>query len=89
MFLNPQNFRATQMLVTDFSKISFPVIVSLIDKYSSYNHVVVIWKKKIIDVDHEYLFELAVDTVDCLAGKKNFHKFVCGYSIISSKFVKK
>ena len=69
MSLNPENIKASQMLVTYLSKMSFPVIVSLVGKYSSYNHVVVVWKKKIIDIEHENPFKLKVDNVDCLAGK--------------------
>ena len=51
------------------SKIGFPVIVLLVGKYSSYNHVVVVWKKKIIDIEHEYPLKLTVINVDTLAGK--------------------
>ena len=78
------------MLVTNLSKISFPVIVSVVGRYSSYNHVVVVWNKTIIDVEHEYPFVLTVDNVDSLAGKKNhFHKLVQGIGILPSKAMKK
>ena len=60
------------MLVTNLSKISFPAIVSVVGQFSSYNHVVVVWKKMIIDIEHEYPFKLTVDNVDSLAGKKSF-----------------
>jgi hypothetical protein len=70
------------MLVTNLSKINFPVIVLVVGRFSSYNHVVVVWKKMIIDIEHEYPFELTVDNVDGLAGKNNpFHKFVSGFGI--------
>ena len=68
--MNPESFKTTQMLVTNLSKISFPVIVSVAGRYSFYNHVVVVWNKKIIDIEHEYPFELTVDSVDSLAGNK-------------------
>ena len=58
------------MLVTNLSKNSFPVIVSVVGRYSPYNHVVVVWKHMIIDIEHEYPFELTVDNVDGLAEKK-------------------
>ena len=61
LFLKPQHFRTTQMLVTNLSKISFPVIVSVVGCFSSYNHVVVLWKNMIIDIENEYPFELTVD----------------------------
>jgi hypothetical protein len=54
LFLNPEHFKKTQMLVTNLSKISFPVIVSVVGQYSIYNHVAVVWKKMIIDIEHEY-----------------------------------
>ena len=88
--MNPESFKTTQMLVTNFSKISFPVIVSVVGKYSSYNHVVVAWKKMIIDIEHEYPFALTEESVDSLAGKNNpFHKMVRGFGILPSRTMKK
>ncbi len=88
--LNPYMFETSQLMVTNLSKIGFPVIVLLVGKYSSYNHVVVVWKKKIIDIEHEYPFELTVDNVDTLAGKNNpYHKLVCGFGILPSRAMKK
>ncbi len=78
------------MLVNNLSKISFPVIVLVVGQYSSYNHVVVVWKKKIIDIEHEYPFELRVDNVDTLAEKKNsYHKLVRKVGILPSRAMKK
>jgi hypothetical protein len=90
LFLNPERFKTTQMLVANLSKISFPVIVSVVGRHSSYNHVVVVWKKMIIDIEHEYPFALTVDNVDSLAGRNNpFHKLVRGIGILPSKAMKK
>jgi hypothetical protein len=78
------------MLVANLSKISFPVIVSLVGRYSSYKYVVVVWKKMIIDIEHEYPFALTVSNVDSLAGRNNpFHKLVRGIGILPSKAMKK
>ena len=75
--LNPYMFKTSQLMVTNLSKIGFPVIVSFVGKYSSYNHAVVVWKKKIIYIEHEYPFKLTVNNVDTLAGKNNpYHKLV-------------
>jgi hypothetical protein len=49
LFLNPEHFKTTQMLVTNLSKISFPVVVLVVGQYSSYNHVVVVWKKRLLE----------------------------------------
>jgi len=77
-------------MATNLSKIGFPVIVSLVGKYSSYNHIVVVWKKKIVDIEHEYPFKLMVDNVDTLAGKNNpYHKLVRGFGILPSRAMKK
>ena len=48
LFLNPELFKTTEMLVTNLSKISFPVIVSVVGRFSLYNHVVVVWKGMIL-----------------------------------------
>jgi len=85
-----ESFATTQMLVSNLSKISFPVIVSVVGQYSSYNHVVVVWKDMIIDIEHEYPFALTVDSVDSLAGTNNpFHKLVRGIGILPSRAMKK
>ena len=68
--LNPEHFKTTQMLVTNLSKIGFPVIVTVVGQFSSFNHGVVVWKKMIIDIEHEYPFKLMVDSINSLAGKK-------------------
>ena len=54
--LNPESFKTTQMFVTNLSKISLPVSVLVVGRYSSYNHIVVVWNKTIIDVEHKYPF---------------------------------
>ncbi len=62
----------------------------VVGKYSSYNHVVVAWKNKIFDFEHEYPYELTEANVDCIAGKNNhYHKLVRGYGILPSKIMKK
>ena len=89
LFLKPQHFRTTPMLVTNLSKIRFPVIVLVVGQYSSYNHVIVVWRKMIIDIEHEYPFKLTVDNIDGLAGKNNpYHKFVQGFGILLSRAMK-
>ena len=82
LFLNPEHFKTTEMLVTNLSKIIFPVIVLVVGQFSLYNHVVVVWKGMIFDIGHEYPFALTVDSVDSLAGKNNpFHRLVRGIGI--------
>ena len=70
LYLNPEEFKTTKMLVANLSKISFPVIVLVVGAFASYNHVVVVCKKMIIDIEHDYPFKLTVDNVDSLAKKK-------------------
>ena len=91
MSLNPYMFKTSQLMVTiNLSKIGFPVIVVLVGKYSSYNHVVVVWKTNIIDIEHEYPFKLTVDNGDSLVGKNNpYHKLVRGFGILPSRAMKK
>jgi len=48
LFLNPEHFKTTQMLVTNLSKISFPVVVSVVGQFSLYNHVVRWYGRKLL-----------------------------------------
>ena len=90
LFLNPEHFKTTQILVTNLLKISFPAIVLVVGRYSFYNHVVVVWKKMIIGIEHEYPFALTVDSVESLAERNNpFHKLVRGIGILPSRDMKK
>ena len=61
MYLNPEQFRTAELTVKHLEMISFPVIISILGVQSSYNHVVVVWKKMIIDFENEYPYSLSVD----------------------------
>jgi hypothetical protein len=62
----------------------------MVGRFSLYNHIVVVWKKMIIDIEHEYPFALTVESVDSLAGKNNpFYKLVRGIGILPSRSMKK
>ena len=50
----------------------------------------VVWKKKIFDIEHESPFALTVDSVDSLAARNNpFHKLVRGIGILPSRAMKR
>jgi hypothetical protein len=90
MYLNPEQFRTAELTVKHLEMISFPVIISILGVQSSYNHVVVVWKKMIIDFENEYPYSLSVDNLNKLAGKNNrFHKLVRGVGILPSITMKK
>jgi hypothetical protein len=90
MYLNPEQFRTAELTVKHLEMISFPVIISILGVQSSYNHVVVVWKKMIIDFENEYPYSLSVDNLNKLAGKNNrFHKLVRGVGILPSIAMKK
>ena len=90
MYLNAEQFRTAELTVKHLGMISFPVIISILGVQSSYNHVVVVWKKMIIDFENEYPYSLSVDNLNKLAGKNNrFHKLVCGVGILPSITMKK
>ena len=70
--------------------ISFPVMTSILGVQLSYNHVVVVWKKTIIDFENKYPYSLLVDNLNKLAGKNShFHKLVGGIGILPSLIMKK
>ena len=90
MYLNAEQFRTAELTVKHLGMILFPVIISILGVQSSYNHVVVVWKKMIIDFENEYPYSLSVDNLNKLAGKNNrFHKLVRGVGILPSIAMKK
>ena len=90
MYLNPDLFTTAELTVKHLGMISFPVIISILGVQSSYNHVVVVWNKMIIDFENEYPYSLSVDNLNKLAGKNNhFHKLVRGVGILPSIAMKK
>ena len=87
--LNTSHFRTANQVVNYLSPIMVPVILSVSGKNSLFNHVVVVWRNKIIDFESQYTYQLTVANVDRICGPKNsFSKINRGYMILPSRQMK-
>ena len=68
------------------SGIKFPVIVSMKTTNTSYNHVICIWNKAIIDYEHRSTYPLTINNLDFSCGPSStFLAVNRGYGIFPSK----
>ncbi len=66
--------------------IKFPVIISVPAQRATYNHVVVIWRKMVIDYDFKYIYPLTEDSLRQVCGfTTTFQRITSGYGIVSSR----
>ena len=89
-YLNTARLVTPQSLVNTLHAIRLPIILSVVGKQSYYNHVVIAWRKEIIDFEEEFTYSATVDNVNRICGPKNpFHKVSRGYIILPSKVMKR
>ncbi len=77
------------MVVENLAKIQLPVILLIVGKEAYYNHVVVVWRKEIIDFESREKYPLSVANVKNICGSSNpFLRVSRGYVILPSKKMK-
>ncbi len=63
-------------------EIKFPVIISVKAQHATYNHVVVIWRKMVIDYESKYIYPLTEDLLRQVCGfTSTFQQITSGYGI--------
>ena len=73
----------------NLENIHIPVLLSIVGIHSSYNHVIVVWRNQIFDLENEHPYNLTVQDIHSIAGKTNpFRQLVCGCFIYPSKAMK-
>ena len=76
-------------MVEKLGIVKFPVIISMDSTFSTYFHVVVIWKGAIIDFEHHQLYPLTVANLHYTCGKGSmFHRIGKGFGILPNKSAK-
>ncbi len=69
-------------------EIKFPVIVSVQAQCASYNHVVVIWRKMVIDYESKYIHPLTEDSLRQVCGfTTTFQRITSEYGIFPSRHI--
>ncbi len=70
-------------------EIKFPVIISVQAECATYNHVVVIWRKIVIDYEPKYIYPLTEDSLRQVCGfTTTFQRITSGYGIVPSRQIR-
>jgi hypothetical protein len=69
-------------------EIKFPVIISVQAQRATYNHVVVIWRKMVIDYESKYIYTLTKDSLRQVCGfTTTFQWITSGYGIVPLRHI--
>ena len=64
----------------------FPMLIGVKSDQAAYEHVVVVWNKRIIDYESMYTMPLTLESVADLCGSTTkFRQLSCGYGLIPPK----
>lgn len=88
--LNITQFRSLSLMVDNLSQIKFPVVLSMKITNARYNHVIIVWRKTIIDFEQPTTYPLTVNNLDFSCGPASqFLTVDRGYGILPSRDMKK
>jgi hypothetical protein len=78
-------FQCVKQSLKALLEIKFPVIISVKAQRATYNHVIVIWRKMVIDYESRYIYPLTEDSLRQVCGfTTTFQWITSGYGIVSS-----
>jgi hypothetical protein len=81
-------FQCVKQSLKALLEIKFPVIISVQAQRATYNHVVVIWRKMVIDYESKYIYPLTEDSLRQVCGfTTTFQRITCGYGIFLSRHI--
>jgi hypothetical protein len=81
-------FQCVKQSLKALLEIEFPVIISVQAQHATYNHVVVIWRKMVIDYEFKYIYPLTEDSLRQVCGfTTTFQRITCGYGIFTLRHI--
>jgi hypothetical protein len=84
--LNIKHFQCLKHSLKALLEIKFPMLISVESKLATYQNVVVVWRKMVIDYESMYTYPLTKDTLRQICGvSTTFQRISCGYGILASK----
>ena len=87
--LNTTRLTSASAVVSNLSMINLPILMSVVGKESIYNHVVVVFRREVIDFEAREKYLLTETNVQKICGNKNpFYKVSRGYIILPSRQMK-
>ncbi len=83
-----ERFRNLQEAINNLMIMKFPLIISLMGTHACYHHVVVIWRRMIIDYESKYTFPLTNDSLRQICGVNTTFAWIsCGYGIFPPNYI--
>jgi hypothetical protein len=80
--LKVERLTAIKPTLKMLEQMKFPVLIAVSSKQSSYNHVVVIWNRMVIDYESLYTYPLSKESLRQVCGTNTtFQKVTSGYGI--------
>jgi hypothetical protein len=87
--LNIKHFQCLKQSLKVLLEIKFPMLISVESKLATYHHVVVVWRKMVIDCKPIYTYLLTEDTLRQICSvNTTFQQISCGYGILPSTICK-
>ncbi len=82
-------FQCVKQSLKALLEIKFPVIISVQAQRATYNHVVVIWRKMVIDFESKYIYPLTEYSLRQVCGfTTTFQRITCEYGIFPSRHIR-
>jgi hypothetical protein len=81
-------FQCVKQSLKALLEIKFPVIISVQAQRATYNHVVFIWRKMVIDYESKYIYPLTEDSLRQVCGFTTaFQRITSGYGIFPLRHI--
>ncbi len=86
--LKTTSFQCVKQSVKELLEIKFPVIISVQAQRATYNNVVVILRKMVIDYESKYIYPLTEDSLRQVCDfTTTFQRITCGYGIFPLRHI--
>jgi hypothetical protein len=88
--LRLSEFQSLKLSLNALIEIKFPMLISVQSSQALYKHVVVVWRKKMIDYECMHTYPLTEESLRQVCGvHTTFQRIVSGYGIFPSKNIRK
>jgi hypothetical protein len=83
------HFQSLKETLKALLAIQFPMLISVESRNATYNHVVVVWKKMVIDFETTHTYTLTEDSLREVCGTHTtFMRVISGYGIFPSRKIR-
>ncbi len=81
---------SVERAIAHLSKLKYPALISVNGKLANYDHVLIVWRNRVIDYESEDLYPLTEDSLRLLCGNNtSFQAISVGYGLFPPKEVRR